>query len=48
MQARNALKRLARHHGLTQKTTLEHILNQAQNNVLDASTDSGGAYLADL
>ena len=42
--ARMALRRLAKHHGLSQKTTLEQILLAAQDAVVQAAAGNGAAY----
>ena len=44
LPARMALRRLAKHHGLSQKTVLEQILLAAQNAVMEAAADNGAAY----
>lgn len=46
--ARLALKRLARHYGLTQKAALETILRERQAAAIDATTDAGHFYYRDL
>lgn len=44
LAARTALRRLAKHHGHTQKTTLEQILLAAEHAAVDATDDNGAAY----
>ena len=46
LPARMALRRLAKHHGLSQKTALEQILLAAQDTVVNAAADNGAAYYA--
>ena len=39
INARNALRRLALHQGITQKAALEQVLQQAQDQLLDTMTN---------
>ena len=48
LDARNALRRLARHYDLTQKATLEKMLRDQQATVLEQASDHGKHYLRDL
>ncbi len=48
LHARMALKRLARHYGLSQKAALEKILLDQQRAVAEASSDAGEQYYRDL
>lgn len=48
LDARNALRRLARHYDLTQKATLEKVLADQQATILEQAPDHGRHYLRDL